>query len=368
MILTPASKIIIAEANADTRFHLKTICTNLGHSCITTDNGDSAYELALKENADLILLDVLLPGMNGFQLIEQIKKNERVQQIPIIILTQLDRKQDRLLGISKGANDYLGKPFDEEELILRINNNLHLKNYYNLLSDYSKRLEADVENKTKELQKTMAELHKSMEQTRQSYLETVHRLNIAIEYKDKEIGAHTKRIGYYSRGLAEAMGSDRDFCDKIFYASPMHDIGKVAIPDYILTKTEKLSDTEWNLVKSHTAIGAEILEGSSSTLLTMARDICLTHHEKFNGGGYPHNISGEQIPLAGRIVQLADQYDAIRSDRPYKKGQTHEHAVQVLQKGDAKTSPGDFDPDVLNAFIKSEKKIKDIYNEIDTFI
>ena len=357
------SKILIAEANIDTRMHLETICKNLGHSCISTDNGDKAYELVLQEDADLILLDVLLPGMNGFQLLEMVKNDERFHQIPVIILTQLDRKQDRLLGISKGANDYLGKPIDVQELTLRINNNLHLKNYYNLLSDYNRRLEIDVEAKTRDLRETMLELDKSMEETRRSYLETIHRLNKAIEYKDKDIGTHTKRIGFYSREIAEALGEHHEFCDNIYYASPMHDIGKVAIPDNILTKTEKLNTTEWKLIQSHTEIGAEILEGSTSSLLTMARDICLTHHEKFNGGGYPNNISGEKIPLAGRIVQLVDQYDAIRSDRPYKKGLDHERAVQIIKEGDTKTSPDDFDPNVLKAFLTIETKIKEIYNE-----
>ena len=193
------------------------------------------------------------------------------------------------------------------------------------------------------------------------YIDTVYRLTLASEYKDEETGAHIKRISYYTRELSQQMGMDGDFCDSIFYASPMHDIGKIAILDSILLKNGPLGDAEWKTMKTHAEIGAKILEGSESPLLQMAVDIAKCHHERWDGSGYPRGLRGEESPITSRIMNIADQYDALRSKRPYKPSFDHEKAVSIITKGDGRTMPYHFDPEILSAFKKSVNIFADIF-------
>ncbi|MCK5237218.1 MAG: response regulator [Deltaproteobacteria bacterium] len=341
------AKILVVDDDEHLRNLTETLCLKLGYEVITVNDGSVALEIVPEDMPDLILMDIMMPMTNGFEATEKLKANPKTKHIPIIVLSALDNRDDRLEGIRRGANDYLIKPFDVDELSLRIKNNLKVKSYYDILSGQKEVLEVAVAQRTEELKK--------------SYVDTIERLNLAAEYKDKETGAHIKRIGLLARKLAEAMGLDSDFVENIYYAAPMHDIGKVAVPDAILLKEGPLSDEEFDVVKTHPEVGAKILEGSSSPVLKMAEEIALTHHEKWSGRGYPRGLKGEEIPLSGRIVNLVDQYDAMRSVRPYKTVLHHSTVVNVLTEGDGKTSPDDFDPDVLEAFKKANEKFNDIY-------
>lgn len=354
-------KILIVDDEPRNRQMLNNMCVNLGFDTIQASNGEEAINIARSSSPDLIIMDVIMPKMNGFDSTERIKSYSETKHIPVIIITALGSREDLLTGISKGADDFLTKPYDFEELSIRLKNNLKLKKYHDLLQENNYILEDKVEKRTKELQQILAELSIAHEKTKAANLETIYRLTLATEFKDQITGAHIKRISLYTQSIAEELGMDKSFIENIFHASPMHDIGKVGIPDYILLKPGMLNDEEWIVMKTHTVIGAKILEGSESSFLKMGQIIALSHHERWDGTGYPHGLSGNNIPLSARITNIADQYDALRSVRPYKRAYTHDETYQILIKGDDKTNPRHFDPDIHSIFIKTHTRFNEIF-------
>jgi putative two-component system response regulator len=195
----------------------------------------------------------------------------------------------------------------------------------------------------------------------ESYVETIYTMTRAAEYKDEDTGAHVRRISYYSRDLAGMLGLDEEFVDKIFFASPMHDIGKIGIPDHILLKPGGFTPDEWEIMKTHTSIGAKILGNSKSSYLKMGAEIALNHHERWDGGGYPNGKRGEAIPLSARIMNICDVYDALRSKRPYKPGFDHLKSMDIITRGEGRIQPEHFDPVILAAFIKNHQSFRDIF-------
>ncbi len=343
-------KILIVDDEPQNRLLLKLFCEKWHYKVIEANDGKEAVEKAKEEMPDVIIMDIMMPVMDGFSATELIKKNPSTALIPVIVVTALDAREDKLKGIKAGADDFLTKPIDMEELRLRLKNNLKIKAYHDLLRDYNRQLEAEVLRRTQELKK--------------SYLDTLYRLAKATEYKDPETGNHIRRISYYSKEIARFLGLDSRFVEQIFYASPMHDIGKVGIPEGILLKKGFLTPKEWELVKSHTIIGGEILNSPRASIIKMAREIALFHHERWDGSGYPFKLKGEEIPLSARIVSIADVYDALRSRRPYKPALPHEEAYKIMTEGDSKLRPYHFDPDVFEAFKKLHKRFEEIYEEL----
>jgi putative two-component system response regulator len=264
--------------------------------------------------------------------------------------TALDSRKDRLAGIAVGADDFLTKPIDHEELALRLRNNLRNKEFHDFLKEHKQLLEKQVAERTKWL--------------REGYVDTIHRLVLASEFKDEYTGAHINRVSHYTREIAESCNLSSEFAESIFYASPMHDVGKVAIPDSIQQKPGPLDALEWQVMKTHTTIGAEILEGSTSPYLQMAVDIAKHHHERWDGKGYPNGLKGEEIPLTARIMNICDQYDALRSERPYKPSFDHEKSCDIILVGSDRTSPEHFDPEVLETFRKCRGRFAEIYEEL----
>ena len=284
------------------------------------------------ERPDLILLDINMPHLDGYQVMQQLQSLNDPLLPPIIILTAQSSKDYLLRSLALGARDFVSKPFDVNELIMRVRNLLEAQLAQRLLLDQKSMLEEMVRSRTEELHHTR--------------LEIVQRLGKAAEYRDEETGNHILRMSHTSALLARALGWSESDCDLILNASPMHDIGKIGIPDAILRKPGKLDAEEWEIMKTHAEIGARLLDGDDSTLMQMARDIASCHHEKWDGSGYPRGLTGEAIPLAARIAALADVFDALTSERPYKQAWTIEAAMAWIRDGGGRH----FDPQLIELF------------------
>jgi putative two-component system response regulator len=282
---------------------------------------------------DLILLDINMPHLDGYQVMEQLKALNDPLLPPIIILTAQHGKDYLLRALAAGARDFIGKPFDRNELLMRVRNLLDAHLAHRLVHNQKTVLEDMVRVRTEEL------LH--------TRLQVVQRLGMAAEYRDEETGNHILRMSHTCALLARAVGWSEADCDLILNASPMHDIGKIGIPDAILLKPGKFEPHEWEIMKSHATIGEKLLDGDDSDLMRMAREIAVTHHEKWDGSGYPNGLAGEAIPQAGRIAALADVFDALTSDRPYKKAWTIEAAVNQIRENSGKH----FDPELVEVFL-----------------
>ncbi len=292
-----------------------------------------------QKKPSLILLDINMPHLNGFEVMEALQAlNDRLLP-PIVILTAQRGKEYLMKALDGGARDYLTKPFDGYELQMRVRNLLDAHQAHRLLHDKKNILEEMVAQRTETLQRTQ--------------LQVIQRLGRAAEYKDEDTGNHILRMSHTSMMLAEALGWDEKQCQIMLNASSMHDIGKIGIPDAVLLKPGKLDSDEWELMKTHSVIGAELLKGDDSELMLMAHEIALTHHERWDGSGYPNGLSGTGIPLSGRITALADVFDALTSERPYKKAWSIEEAVKLIKENSGKH----FDSELVDIFMQLLPKI-----------
>jgi len=314
--------------------------------------------------ADTIITDISMPLMDGLTLLKRLKSLKFTSDIPVIMLTGLDDTTLRRKSLEAGATDLLTKPTDADDLVARIANSLRLKDYHDQLKRHNADLEERVNQRSRELS--------------QVRLEVIWRLAKAAEFRDEETGNHVIRVASYSRVIGEKMGLDQDFIERLFVTAPLHDIGKIGISDSILLKPGKLSPDEWEIMKQHCVIGSKILSDECKNtrmlrgpqrhragtfkdpLLEMASVIALTHHEKWNGQGYPQGLSGEAIPMEARIVSLADVYDALTSRRPYKPAFSHEKSMEILRDGVG----NHFDPQVFEAFDTSQSEIRAIKREL----
>ena len=341
--------ILIADDDEGIVMLLRTLCEDRGYRTIEASNGREAVERAFQSMPDLIVMDATMPEKSGFDATRELKSNALTEHIPIVMLTGLQTREDRLRGIAAGANDFLTKPVDGEEFALRVSNNLKIKEYHDFLEQHARILEEQVRERTEEIRK--------------GYIDTIYRLAVVSEFKDEETGFHIKRIGYFTKALATVLGMADDFVESIYHASMMHDIGKVGIPDSIMLKPGALNDEEWKMMKSHAERGARILSGSDSPYLIMAEQITRSHHERWDGSGYPTGLRGESIPLAARITTLADQYDALRTRRVYKPAFSHGDAMRIITEGDGRTLPTHFDPRVLKAFAQNGNRFEELFKQ-----
>ena len=300
----------------------------------------------LEIRPDLILLDINMPYLDGYKVLEQLKELNDPLLPPVVILTAQNGKDEILKALSAGARDFVSKPFSRAELLMRVRNLLDAQIAHRLLYDNHAMLEQLVQERTQKLN--------------EAHIQAVQCLGRAAEYRDNETGLHILRMSQYSALIAKYLGWSRSQCDLLLYASPMHDIGKTGIPDAILFKPGKLNPDEWAIMQTHSSIGAEILGFGDSPLIFMARTIAITHHEKWDGSGYPHGLAGEDIPIEGRIVAVADVFDALTSTRPYKAAWPIEDAVKLIRDGAGKH----FDPAIVKIFsehLDEFLKVRDTY-------
>lgn len=325
------AKILIVDDQAPNVVLLEKILQADGYDQVTaTTDSRQVAELYARHHFDLVLLDLNMPYLTGFEVMQQLNELEPDNYVPILVLTALPDMKTRLRALESGARDFLTKPFDRLEVLSRIRNMLEVRMMHNQIRDQNRMLEEKVQERTRELADTRFEI--------------IRRLGRAAEYRDNETGLHIVRMSKYSQLLGRAAGMSQTQSELLLNASPMHDIGKIGIPDSILLKPGKLDMDEWEVMKTHPVIGAEILSGHQSELMGMASQIALAHHEKWDGSGYPHGLQGEEIPLEARVVAVCDVFDALTTARPYKKAWPVEEAIAYIHDNSGKH----FDPELVN--------------------
>lgn len=301
-----------------------------------------AVELYQKIKPDCVVLDINMPHMNGFQVLEELRKISADTYLPVIVISADDNPGSKFAALESGAKDFLNKPYDRVEVLLRIKNLVEVRILNNQIANQNKFLESKVRERTKELYETQVDV--------------VQRLSRAIEYRDTETGTHVIRMSRYSALIAKYAGLSEHQCELILIASPLHDIGKIGIADQVLQKPGKLTEQEFQIMKTHTTIGEELLSGGHSEFLAIAREIAGSHHEKWDGSGYPRGLKENQIPCTGRICGLADAFDAMTTKRIYKEAYTIEHALEEVKK----CKGAHFDPRLVDVFVEHLDEIKAI--------
>ncbi len=329
--------ILIVDDEQTIRSLFKKTMTNAGYNCTAKENADQALKFLAATDVDVMITDINMPGMSGIELAQIVLGT---YSSDVIVMTGKVESYQYDEMINLGASDFVEKPFSMQELVLRVNRVL----------------------KERRLKKEAKESH---EELRQAYIDSIHRLVMASEFKDEDTGDHIVRIGEYSRLMAEKLGLPSKKIEIIYYAAPMHDVGKIGIPDRIMLKPGKLTHEEFEIMKTHTTIGAKLLSRSKSGILKMAQEIALFHHEKYNGQGYPNKVSGEDIPVSGRIVALADTFDALTSKRPYKDPYPPEMAFDIIRNEKGKH----FDPHITDLFMENFEaflKIRETIGDFET--
>jgi putative two-component system response regulator len=291
---------------------------------------------------DVALIDYQMPVYNGVELFTEIVRFEKYANVPVIFITADKDMTTRMAALNAGAIDFLTKPVNPVEFQARLHNIVSLTIARRQLADHSEWLRKEVE--------------RAVHALRLREQEIIERLTLAAGYKDPETSRHTLRVAAYSEAIAREMGLSEQFCTDLRLAAPMHDIGKVAMPDTVMLKQGKLTESEYRQMQSHAQIGADILSRSHSSLLQLASEIAISHHERWDGQGYPNRLAGDAIPLSGRIVCIADNFDALTTERPYKPAWSYERTVEHVL-GRAGTQ---FDPDCVAAFERALPKIRDI--------
>jgi len=350
----PKSTILVVDDEPFMRESVSMFLEEYGYYVVSSPDAMDAVSKLNENEIDIVLTDIKMPGITGIELLEKIHAMN--PEKPVILMTAYAELDTAVNAVRKGAFDFLIKPYRPEYLLHTVEKAVDHNKLLHIERDYKTMLEDTVKKRTQEVVEAL-QMVKHMSE------ELVQRLTVVAEYRDEETGAHIKRVGLYAKQVAIALNMPNDFVEAMNFACPMHDIGKVGIPDNILLKPGPLDNEEMVIMKLHPSIGYNILSGSSHFGIQLAASVALSHHERWDGTGYPGGLKGEDIPLEGRIAMLCDQYDALRSKRPYRNALSHEETFNIIAKGDGRIRPEHFDPDVLNIFHKVAGTLDEIYNQ-----
>lgn len=335
--------IVIVDDDQDSVSLLLQMLSSIeGCSTICFTEPRKGLEWCARSDTDLVILDYAMPDMDGIEFLRRFRALEGKRDIPLLMVTVVHEKSVRYQALEMGVTDFLTKPVDSIELVARVKNMLALRRSHKQLSDLAGWLSQEVSKVTDEIVSREREI--------------IIRLSKAAEYRDPETGAHVLRMAHYSQLIAKNLGLALQDQDALLEAAPMHDIGKVGIPDYILLKPGPLSPAEIIIMRQHAQIGFEILKGSESRILNVAAQIALTHHEKYDGSGYPYGLKGDDIPIYGRIVALSDVFDALLSHRPYKEAWEVERVAETIRAGVG----SHFDPACVDALFNDWQAVQAI--------
>jgi putative two-component system response regulator len=342
---TARSAVLVVDDDAAIRHMIARILERSGYVCTEAADPGAALRVADERAVDLVMCDVHMPGGSGLRLVRDLR--ERHPDIAVLMVSGMDDRQTATLAIDSGAYGYIVKPFEANEILIAADNALRRRELEIENVAHRKHLELLVAERTADLTATVERLSRAEQALQASQEEAIRRLAHAAEFRDPTTGAHLNRMSRTCGLLAERSGLDKTRAEMIRIASPMHDIGKIGVSDEILRKPGKLTPGEWDEMRKHPMMGSEILAGSDSELLQIGGVIALTHHERWDGAGYPHRLEREEIPVEGRIVALADVFDALTSERPYKPAFEIDHAVGIMKEERGRH----FDPDLLDIFL-----------------
>jgi len=354
------ASILVVDDQKESRRSVARALASFGHDVVLACDGEEALRV-LSSDIDLVVMDASMPGMDGFEAAKRIRDLPAYFDLPIIMVTGLDGKTHRLRAVEVGVNDFISKPFDLTELRLRSAWLLKLKAAHDTIKRHRASLEETVRMRTAALRSALLEVELAQRQTQEAHLDTIRRLVLAAEHKDRATAAHIERIGRLCELLAERLGLPSHQVELIRLGSQMHDVGKLGIPDHILLKPGALDETEWQIMKQHAAMGGRILQNSPSEILRIGELIALSHHERWDGEGYPSGLCGEAIPLEGRICAVADVFDALTTDRPYRQALPADAVYGMMRAEQGRH----FDPHVLQLFFESRSEVEDIRRESD---
>lgn len=348
------SRILVVDDDVNITNLLSRHLTEWGYEPIIANRAYEALKIAFDTEVDLILTDIRMPELDGLELMRQVKILKK--EVPVIMLTALRGEELLREAIKEGAYDFLAKPFDENELEASIKMALERRQPVLESRGVWRELHLSVQEKNEQLSRAFEHMSQTYKALKDAHLETIYRLCSAAEYKDPDTGQHLKRISGYTGIIARKLYLPPGDVEVLEAAAPMHDIGKVGIPEAILQKPGKLDPDEWEVMKTHTLIGSKILESSQSDILKVGQVIALNHHERYDGTGYPQGLREEAIPIEARIVTVADVFDAITSKRCYHPPQSVETAMEYILS----TSGNHFDPKVVEAFMGSLDEITEV--------
>ena len=351
-------RVLVVDDDPEFRFLHAELLKGFGYVVAVASDGIEALAL-ISPAVDLVVMDGAMPKMDGFEVARLIRGDPLVADIPIVMVTGLVAREDRLRAFELGINDFVNKPVDADELRLRARWLVSLKVAQEEVKAHGRKLEEEVQVRTQDLREALAEVQQARLKTHEAHMDTIHRLTLAGEYKDRDTADHVERIGRFSEVLALRMKLPNNIVEIIRHAAPMHDVGKIGIPDRILLKPGKLTAEERVVIETHTIIGAQILSNSDSDVIQMGERIALAHHERWDGAGYPHGIAGANIPLEARICTVVDFFDALTVDRPYRKAVANDEVVAMMTDA----SGSHFDSDILDLFVDAREEIEEVQAE-----